>query len=250
MIELLGNGIVLDNNCEIKEFDTNDGIVMAFCYNGHIQSLIYKDKEKSNELAFYYFNFFDLPVRVNPNGNNYLVLGGGGLSYPRYYLSHYDNKKMDVVEIDKKIIEYAKNYFYFDENELSFKKNHLNIIIDDALNYISYCDKKYDYILVDLFNGNIPVTSIYGDKYINDLKRIMNDNGIIVINYIISSINKGNMEFLKLLYSNFKYFKVISNSDFFDKKHGMGNIIILLSNNYIDIPIEYDYIELSEYFKY
>lgn len=245
MLELLGNGILLDDNFEIKEYDTGDGIVLAFCCKDKIQSLIYKDKEKSNELAFYYFNFFDLPVRVNPQGDNYLVLGGGCMSYPRYYLSHYDNKKMDVVEINEKIIGYAEKYLMFDRNELDPSGERLNIIIDDALNYIGYCGKKYDYILVDLFDGNIPITSIYSEEGIANLKRLLNYNGMVVINYIISDVNKNKYDFLKVLRNNFSVCKIISNIEFFNVKRGTGNIIVLLSDGKINIPQNYDYINIT-----
>jgi spermidine synthase len=43
------------------------------------------------------------------------MLGGGGISYPHYYLNKHKNKKMDIVEINPKCIEYAKKYFYLDE---------------------------------------------------------------------------------------------------------------------------------------
>ena len=46
MIELIGNKIFLDNEYEIREYDTEKGITRALVSNESIQSLIYIDKTK------------------------------------------------------------------------------------------------------------------------------------------------------------------------------------------------------------
>ncbi|MBR6690241.1 MAG: hypothetical protein IKL65_02805 [Bacilli bacterium] len=140
MIELIGNKIFLENGLEIREYDTEEGVVRALISCESIQSLIYMDKEKRQKLCFEYFNYFNIPIHLNPNGVDYLMLGGGGISYPHYYLNKYKDKNLDIVEIDRNNIDIAKRYFYLGELiENNYER--LNIIIDDAIKYISYTNK-------------------------------------------------------------------------------------------------------------
>lgn len=247
MIELISNKIFLDDNYEIREYDTENGIVRALISNECTQSLIYVDSDKRSKLALDYFNYYNIPIALNPNGADYLMLGGGSISYPHYYLNKYKDKKMDIVEINEKCIGYAKKYFYLDEL-IENNKDRLNIIIDDAINYISYTNKKYDYILIDLFNGREPIKKIYNEENINNLKKTLKENGIIVINYIISNDNdKENIKQMIKLTNNYK---IITDKKYFDSLNDKGNVIIILYNNEINIPNIYTYIDISDVIKY
>ena len=239
MIEIIGSGILLGDGCEIKEYYTEKGRFRAFISNGCIQSLLCIDDDA---LLFDYFNFFDFPVKMNPDGENFLMLGGGCMSYPHYYLNTYRNKKMDVVEINKKNIEYASKYFYLDKL-LEQSKRRLNIIVDDALDYISYCKKKYDYILVDLFDGRFPITKVYEKNNKSNLFNLLSDKGIIIINFII--FESTDIKELKKIIENINYYKIIANNKYFDNINNIGNIIIFLSNNDIDIPDTFDFLDVS-----
>ena len=92
MIELIGSNVFLENNCEIKEYYTEHGIVRAFCKDDCIQSLTYIDKALRNELCNEYFKFYNIPIDLNPTGTSYLVLGGGMFSYAKYYISKFNDK--------------------------------------------------------------------------------------------------------------------------------------------------------------
>lgn len=232
MIELINNKIFLDKNYEIREFYTESGNVKGLISNGCIQSLMYVDKNRKNELSNDYFEYYNLPVEINPNGKKYLMLGGGACVYPHYYLNKYKDKTMDIVEVDGKCIEYAKKYFYLDEL-INDNLGRINIVIDDALNYIMCSQSKYDYILIDLFDGSNPVKKIYEEVYFNKIKNMLSDNGIIIINYIV----KGNKD-IELVNNITKYmdsYKLITNNKYYDANTNIGNVIIILSNNKLNV---------------
>jgi len=239
MIELIGNKIFLDDNYEIREYDTENGILRALVSNECIQSMLYIDENKRQELGLDYFRFYNIPIDLNPNGTEYLMLGGGTISYPHYYLNKYKDKKMDIVEINPKCIEYAKKYFYLDEL-IENTNGRLNIIITDAINYIENTNKQYDYVLIDLFNGREPIKEIYNEKNIINLKRILKENGVIVINYIIS--NENDKEELNEIIKITNNYKIIANQKYFNN---IGNIIIVLSNNEIKMPNTYEFIDIN-----
>lgn len=242
MIEIIGNKIFLDNDYEIREYYTENGIVRALISNECTQSLMYIDKDKRSILGLDYFKYYNIPIDLKPNGVEYLMLGGGTLSYPHHYLNSYINKKIDIVEISDECIEYAKKYFYLEElKEENYGR--LNIIIDDAIKYISHANKQYDYVLIDLFNGREPINKIYDQENIINLKRILKHNGIVVINYIINDNNY--KKILNKIVKITKYYKIITNKQYFNNISNIGNIIIILSNDKIIIPNQYEYIDVT-----
>lgn len=242
MIELISNKIFLDDSYEIREYDAEKGIVRALVSNECTQSLMYIDKDKRNILSLDYFNYYNVPIDLNPKGINYLMLGGGTISYPHYYLNKYKDKKMDIVEINEKCIEYAKEYFYLDEL-IEDNNKRVNIIIDDAINYIDKTNNQYDYVLIDLFNGKEPVKEIYNEENIINLRKILKENGVIVINYIVTNDNyKKDLNKIIQITDNYK---IITQEKYFSNLNKIGNVIVVLSNNKIVIPNNYEYIDIS-----
>ena len=232
MIELINNKIFLGDNYEIREYYTEDGNVKGLIYDGCIQSLIYIDKDKREKLVSSYFENYDLPLKLNPNGKNYLMLGGGAICYPHHCLNKYNDKKIDIVEIDNKCIEYSKEHFYL--NELLDKHfGKINIIVDDAINYISYVDKKYDYILIDLFDGKKPIKEIYEDRNILNIKKILNEAGIVIVNYIITNTEDRN--FIDIIVKMFNNYKIIIDKKYYNVNTNNGNVIIIMSDKMIDL---------------
>ena len=97
--------------------------------------------------------------------------------------------------------------------------------------------------MIDLFNGKEPIKAIYKEENIVNLKKILSDNGVIVINYIINNDNI-NKELEKIVKITNNY-KVITHKKYFDDIKKKGNIIIILSNNEINISDTYEYVDID-----
>ena len=128
-----------------------------------------------------------------------LLIGGAGYSYPKYYISHYTDKKMDVVEIDGDIVNIAKKYFFLDKliKEYKLEENkRLNLIIQDGRMYLNTNTKKYDAILNDSFSGDTPAKTLTTKEAIQKIHNSLNKDGVYLTN-IISSIEGKNSKFIK-----------------------------------------------------
>lgn len=171
----------------------------CFYIDNALESAAYLDKENRYELVAPYTNFYNLILSSNKEVTDTLMIGGGGFSYPKYYISNYENKNMDVVEIDKKVIELAKKYFYLDDliEEFDLENNkRLNIIEEDGRVYLNRCTKKYDAILNDAFVGENPVKTLTTLEAIENIYNLLNEDGLYLTN-IIASLDGSNSEFLK-----------------------------------------------------
>ncbi len=163
------------------------------------ESATFINEDKRNELVFDYTKKYDLMFEANIEIKNAMLIGGAGYSYPKYYISHYDNKNLDVVEIDEKITEIAKKYFYLDEliSDYNIEKNHrLNLITDDGRTYLNNNIKKYDAIMNDAFSGNSPAKTLTTLEAVQKVKNSLNTNGLYLTN-ILSSLDGENSKFIK-----------------------------------------------------
>ena len=163
------------------------------------ESATYTDNDKIYELVFEYTKYYNLMFKASIDIQNTLLIGGAGYSYPKYYISHYTDKNIDVVEIDGEITELAKQYFYLDQLIEDYnlnETNRLNLIHDDGRVYLNTTEKKYDAILNDAFSGSSPAKTLTTLESVRNIKRCLNEDGVYLTN-IISSLEGDNSRFLR-----------------------------------------------------
>ena len=113
------------------------------------------------------------------NINSVLILGCGAGSIPSIIYKELDlNLNVDAIEIDQKVVELGNKYFGLDQY------SNMNVIVNDAMVYVESTDKKYDLILVDLFNGiNVP-QEFLTPPFFGKLKSRLNNDGQVLLNYV------------------------------------------------------------------
>lgn len=182
---------------------------MRFMFAGATYSSMYLDDPYM--LSSEYTRFYDLVFFFNPKLKSAVMFGGAAYSYPKSFLRNYPTATIDVVEIDPAMANLAKRYFsLFDDPRLKTYNS-------DGRVFLNNTSKKYDAILGDAFNGyNIPfqLTTI---EAINKMHKVLNDNGIVIIN-LVGSLNN---RFIKSEYATFMavfprvyVFPLTSNTDF------------------------------------
>ena len=110
------------------------------------------------------------------------VAGGSVIKTLRNEIGY--NGKITGVEIDAEIIEIANKYFELNKTE------NLDIIIDNAAKFVHKTSKKYELIIIDIFQDNVMPEFLFEEKFIQSVTRILNKNGIILFNTMI--LNKEN----------------------------------------------------------
>ena len=205
------------------------------------------DKGKENELIYKYTAYYDLMFKSSKQIKDVLMIGGAGYSYPKYYISHYPEKTMDVVEIDGEITEIAKKYFFLDKliKDFNLENNkRLNFITEDGRIYLNKNTKKYDAILNDSFSGITPARILTTKEAIQKIRNSLKENGVYLTN-IISSAEGENSRFLKAevntLKQQFKNVYVIPCNDRNDKERIQNNMVVATDDE-INFP---DSIEIN-----
>lgn len=154
--------------------------------------------EKTGEMGAGYLYFYDLMEYFNKNSNSTLMIGGAAYTYPMHYLKKYPEKTIDVVEIDEKMTQLAKEEFGLDTQNKNLKIYH-----QDGRSFLNTTQNKYDCILIDAFKGlNAPFELTTAQAMIK-AKNCLNENGIVITN-IISSLEGKEAEFLEYEYATYK----------------------------------------------
>ncbi|KKS94830.1 MAG: hypothetical protein UW68_C0017G0014 [Candidatus Collierbacteria bacterium GW2011_GWB1_44_6] len=166
---------------------TSPLLTMSTDHSG-IQSAI--NLQSPDELVFEYTKAYAQFDKINPKIKKALMIGGGGYSFPRYFLLHNHEASIDVVEIDPMMTMLARKYFHLEVD------SRMLIFHQDARSFIRNSNKKYDVIFLDAFSSLTPPPHLTTKEFMEDLNTSLTDEGFLMIN-LISAVDGDNARFLK-----------------------------------------------------
>jgi len=223
---------------KIQDFEKDGVQFRALFSNNAIQSMCYKDLDKLFLIPQDYISLYNIIFYFQKDIKSLLCLGGGGMTYPKYVISHYPNTSITVVEKSSEVIELSKKYFFLHELQKMYDKDHtrLTILNEDAIDYVKRCQVKFDAILIDLFNDTKPIEEVYEKDTLSKIKNILEEDGIILSNYIYSDDAKETfIKNISAIKEHFKFVKIITLEGYFNFDKRLGNILLLISDKNIEL---------------
>ncbi len=126
-----------------------------------------------------------------------LVLGVAGGSVIKTLTEEIKFKgKITGVELDENVIAIANKFF-----QLDTIKN-LELIHDDAFEFVLKTKEKYDLIIIDIFQDTVMPNFLFEDFFINRIHFLLNINGFILFNTMV--LNEKDIERNQIYKSKFK----------------------------------------------
>jgi len=114
------------------------------------------------------------------NMNHILVLGVAGGSVIKTLVDEINfERKITGVEIDKYVITIANEYFHLD------KIQNLEIIIDDAFEFVLKTKDNYDLIIIDIFQDTKMPNFLFETFFINRICDLLQPKGFILFNTMV-----------------------------------------------------------------
>ncbi|GIJ93658.1 spermidine synthase [Capnocytophaga stomatis] len=108
---------------------------------------------------------------------NILVLGLAGGSVVKTLVDEVGyTGKITAVDIDAEIVNVAKTYFNLG------KISNLEIVIDDAQQFVQKTKSKYDLIIIDVFQDDMMPEFLFSSKFTNQVLSLLTSNGKILFN--------------------------------------------------------------------
>jgi spermidine synthase len=131
-------------------------------------------------ILFDYMRLQLLSLLWNPYPERILIIGLGTGILPK--IIHYLSPKtlIDIVEIDSVVVDLARKYFHFNENNL------IRIEIEDGRYFIErQRSNQYDIIIIDVFtvNSRIP-HALRTLECLGEYLRILKSTGLVVTNFL------------------------------------------------------------------
>jgi len=177
----------------------------------------------NSQLFGSFAKFFTLPACFGVN-DHILMIGGGGYSYPKYFLETFPKHKIDVVEIDPKLTQIAEDHF-----ELDRKNPNLKIINEDGRVFLNQNSKKYSSVIIDAFDTDIIPFQLNTQEAFQKMHNAIATNGLLIVNihssFDIDQITLLDAEFktLRTVFSKVEIYQVNPSHEYSEKQ---GFIIV------------------------
>lgn len=104
-----------------------------------------------------------------------LIVGAGDGGILRELTKYPSIKKIDMVEIDKGVVDAAKEFLPF--TSCGFNDNRVNLVIGDGAAFLESKDNEYDVIVVDSSDPIGPAATLYEHKFYSNMFKALKSDG-------------------------------------------------------------------------
>lgn len=147
---------------EFGKFFTLDGLMM----------ITEKDEFIYHEMIVH------VAMATNLNAKKILVIGAGDGGTIRE-LAKYDTiEKIDMVEIDKRVVDICKKYF--PQTACKLDDPRVNIVYEDGLKFVRNKENEYDLIIVDSTDPFGPGEGLFTKEFYGNCFKALKEDGILV----------------------------------------------------------------------
>ncbi|MEE8380004.1 MAG: fused MFS/spermidine synthase [Gammaproteobacteria bacterium] len=186
-----------------------------------IDGMVQGGIDLSSYQSTYEYNYFMqfISYALVPEGKSCLVIGLGLGIIPNWY--EQQGIQCDVVDINPAIVDVAEEYFGF--------KNSGDIFIEDARYFLNSTDRHYDYIVLDVFSGDITPAHLLSIEALGLMRDRLTEQGVLAVNLIGSVKHETYMtaSVVKTLEAAFDQVGVFPVFDVVKSEDGIGNLAIM-----------------------
>ncbi len=139
----------------------------------YLQSRVNVEQQK--QLALIYSNMMMASLLFCPKPRRLLMIGLGGAAVTNVLSEWFPDLKIDVVEIDAKVIEISKKYFFLRES------NRYRIFEEDGRVFVQKRkgQELYDWVILDAFkSGSIPY-HLKTHEFYKEIHAILSPDGLV-----------------------------------------------------------------------
>ena len=117
-------------------------------------------------------------MAVNPNIKSALVIGGGDGGTVRELTRYNFIEKIDMVEIDKLVVEASKEHLKFTSKNLDDPR--VNLYFEDGVKFVEGKKQEYDLIIVDSTDPVGPGEGLFSTEFYQNCYDTLTKDGILI----------------------------------------------------------------------
>ncbi len=119
-----------------------------------------------------------VPMAVNMNAKNILVIGAGDGGVIRELTRYNTIENIDMIEIDEEVVKVCKEYLPKTSCKLDDERVHISY--QDGLKYVRNCENMYDLIIVDSTDPFGPGEGLFTKEFYGNCYKALKEDGIVV----------------------------------------------------------------------
>lgn len=114
---------------------------------------------------------------LHDNPANVLIVGGGDGGSTREVLKH-DPGRVDLVEIDERVVEVCREYFPEFTCRLDDDRVHVHNV--DGRRFVREVDRTYDVVIMDISDPQGPAKTVFTREFYDEVTDVMADESVLV----------------------------------------------------------------------
>lgn len=133
-----------------------------------------------NDEFYYHEMITHVPLFTHANPSRVLIIGGGDGGTAREVLKHKSVERIDLVDIDERVIAVCRKYL--PELSCSFDDPKVNVIITNGVDYVKKQKSKYDVVIIDSTDPEPvgPAMELYSRDFYQSINQCLSDDGLFV----------------------------------------------------------------------
>ena len=179
-----GRCIYQSGNIQIKQ----NCIYRWLTFNSNALQTVINRRHPQTPALHYIFSMTQLACLL-PGPSCLLGLGGGGAAHTLApYLGEF---QLDAVESNLEIITIAADYF------MTKHIKNMNVIHQDAYEFIQNTSRQYQHLLVDIFNAHSFPEHCNNSDFFKQCRRILASGGLLAVNLANSNEQRGILDCIR-----------------------------------------------------
>lgn len=119
-----------------------------------------------------------VPMAVNPDIKNILVIGAGDGGVARELSKYSTIEHVDIVEIDERVVAVCKEFL--PQTACGFENERITVHYRDGLKFIRSIENQYDLIIVDSTDPSGPGEVLFTKEFYGNCYKALREDGIMV----------------------------------------------------------------------
>lgn len=119
-----------------------------------------------------------VPMCVHPAAKRVLVIGGGDGGTVRELTKYQHIEKIDLVEIDERVVEVSK--MFLPQTAAALEDSRVTCYYEDGLKFIRHVENAYDLIIVDSTDPFGPGEGLFTKEFYGNCFKALHEDGIMV----------------------------------------------------------------------
>ncbi|QXM05511.1 polyamine aminopropyltransferase [Crassaminicella indica] len=119
-----------------------------------------------------------VPMATNPNIKSVLVIGGGDGGTVRELTRYKTIEKIDMVEIDKVVVDASREHFQITACKLDDER--VSLYFEDGIKFVEGKENIYDLIIVDSTDPIGPGEGLFTTEFYRNCYKALTEEGILV----------------------------------------------------------------------